>query len=331
MDRDESGSPVRVDAHGIMGDATHVSLDGRALGRLSGYLIDEYEFTLPSWEAPVYPSVESDSLETVVDFFIVANSLNYCFNDLDTGEKFAVSHLNSQWRGAYGMFAALDRALRNDIPILDATYLKDVTLSDVEEIFEPGNGVSLPMLESRVTQLNTVGALMEAFGGTFRELFSGDIMLYGEDGVVEWLANTAPFEDVSTYRYRAVRFDKRAQLAVSMLYGKLAGTEHAFDILDMEEFTVFADYGIPAGLASHGAIVYSDELRNQIEQGIEIDSGSEEEIEIRAATVVAGDVIQTVLEDQYDQEVAVPVLDYVLWQMRTDADTNQHLTETTAY
>jgi len=287
MSSDQKRNPVLADAYRVMDDAQHVSIDNEALGQLAEGLVGEYDFGLASWDAPVYPSLESHSIETVIDFIVVGNSLNYCFNDMETGEKFTVSYQGTEWSGAYGMWAGLHRALTNDVPILDDVYLKDVTETDIQNVFEPVNGASLPMIESRVEQLNSVGELMSACGGTFREKFSGESDIYGDDGVVEWLANTPAFEDTATYNGRSVRFDKRAQLTVSMLYGKLLGTDCAFDIRDMDAFTIFPDYGIPAGLASHGALVYTDELEQQIADQIPIVKGSAEEVEIRAATMTS--------------------------------------------
>jgi len=187
------------------------------------------------------------------------------------------------------------------------------------------------MPESRVEQLNAVGELMEECGGTFRDKFTGEINIYGDDGVVEWLANTDAYRDESKYNEIPIRFDKRAQLVVSMLYSKLQGTNHEFSIVDKEAFTVFADYGIPAGLVANDVLDYDNELAEKIANGEEIESGSKEEIEIRAATVYVGDQLIHVLNDVHGIDVGMPVLDYVLWQMRNDADTQAHLTETTAY
>jgi len=149
--------------------------------------------------------------------------------------------------------------------------------------------------------------------------------------VVEWLANTDAYRDESKYNEIPIRFDKRAQLVVSMLYSKLQGTNNEFSIVDKEAFTVFADYGIPAGLVANDVLDYDNELAEKIANGEEIESGSKEEIEIRAATIYVGDQLIHVLNDVHGIDVGMPVLDYVLWQMRNDADTQAHLTETTAY
>lgn len=331
LDPDGSANPVRQDAHRVMEDAEHVSVNDGAVETLAADLADEYDFSLASWDAPVYPSVEEHGAETVIDFIMVGNALNYCFNDPETGEKYTVNHQGTEWRGAFGMWAALHRAFEDNIPILDADYLAVIDREDVEEVFKPVGNVELPMMDSRVEQLNAIGEYMQFHGGTHANLFEEDVTLYGDGGLAEHLGTFPAYRDARSYDGETVRFDKRAQLTISMLYGKLRGTIAEFEITDIDEFTIFADYGIPAGLHATGVLEYSDNLATHIEEQKPIPENDPMEVELRAATVVAGDRLKAELESTHDQDVIVPVLDYVLWQMRNGAETNPHITLTTAY
>jgi len=76
---------------------------------------------------------------------------------------------------------------------------------------------------------------------------------------------------------------------------------------------------------------YSDSLQEQINNNKLIPENSNEEVEIRAATVISGELIQKQIKKQTGMKVGMVVLDYLLWQMRNDANTNAHITETTAY
>lgn len=325
-------NPVRQGSEMVMEGETYVQFRENKVPEFCQYIVDNYEFEMADWDAPVFPSVNDHSIEEVVDFFVVGNSVNYCFNNLETGEKFAHEFMGNNWDGAFGMWASLMGEFQTNNRLLDSEYLKVIDEEEVADIFEPCNGVEIPMLESRVESLQSVGELIEEVGGTFWNLFDDQtVNLYGDDGVVSTLAEADAYEDARLYGGDIVRFDKRAQLAVSMLYGKLHTTQYEFEIEDMKEFTVFADYGIPAGLASHGVIEYGDTLSQKIESQEVIPENSPEEVEIRSATVVAVDKISEYLDQNFDVPTKMPVLDYVLWCMRREADTNVHLTETTAY
>jgi hypothetical protein len=314
-----------------MGHSEHVDVNREAARRLAGELVEEYDFECASWDGPMYPSLDDTTIEDVVDFIMVGNSVNYCFNDLETGAKYKTEFLGTEWRGAVAMYAALKKAYDDNTPILDAEYLRTITRSEVERVFQPSTDVALPMIETRVKQLRRIGELMNEHDGSFATLFEDQVTLYGDDGVVESLASTDVFRDQRRYNGETVRFDKRPQLTVSMLYGKLLDTPHEFSITDMDAFTVFADYGIPAGLVTQGVLEYSERLTTTIANHDTIPENAPEEVEIRAGTVVAGDTIKRFIRDVHDCDVTVPALDFVLWQMRRDRDTNVHLTATTAY
>lgn len=332
MSQLESINPVRNNSRDVMERSEHVEVNEDLIPEFCDHITSKYEFETADWDAPVFPTVDEHGVEDVTDFLFVGNALNYCFNDMESGDKFTYEFIDTKWSGAFGMWAGLMDEYQDNPDLLNPQYLQSITTEEVERIFEASNNVPLPMPKSRAENLRSVGELMSDFGGSFWNAFSmGTVQLYGENGVVSNLAGSESYKDERTYDGEKVRFDKRAQLSVSMLYGKLLDTEHAFEISDMEEFTVFADYGIPAGLATHGVINYSDELTSRIQNCEIIEENSKEEIEIRSATVVAGELIQDHLEENYDVDATIPVLDYVLWRMRKDADTNVHLTKTTAY
>lgn len=330
MLKDEN--PVRRDAENVMSESGNVRINQDVIPEFCEFVVENYEFQTADWDAPVFPTVERHGIEDTVDFLLVGNALNYCFNNLETGEKFRYNFLDNTWPGAFGMWASLMDAYQENNEILDSSTLCNLTLEEVQDIFRSSEGTEIPMVESRLENLQSVGRLMGDVGGTFWNLFeSGEIQLYGMDGVVTKLSTSRAYQDIREYKSQKVRFDKRSQLAVSMLYGKLLETSYEFKISDMDEFTVFADYGIPAGLASHRVLQYSEELENRIEAREQIPEGSQEEVEIRSATVVAVEKIKAELERNYDVDTRIPVLDYVLWRMRTEAETNEHLTETTSY
>lgn len=325
-------NPVREDAQKVMSSATDVRINNSQIKEFCDYLVNNFEFETASWDAPVFPSLNESSVEDVFDYFLLGNAINYCFNDLDSGEKYSYEFLDTDWSGAFGMWAALMDEYQDNPDLLDSQYLMNMTRGDVDDIFNTPHSVNIPLLKERKESINNVGEIISDLNGSFWNLFqSSKIELYGKDGVVEILSDYSSYEDIRTYNGQEIRFDKRSQLVVSMLYGKTLGSKYAFKINDIEEFTVFADYGIPAGLASNDIIEYSDILQRIVDNQVRIDENSPREVEIRASTVVSGEKIRECLSEHYDVNADIPVLDYVLWSMRQEATVNEHLTETMAY
>jgi hypothetical protein len=105
-------------------------------------------------------------------------------------------------------------------------------------------------------------------------------------------------------------FSKRAQLFVGMVQGKFGCFKRG-----LEDLTVFADYRVPQTLHSMGIIRYSPELLRIISSNELIPSGSKPELEIRAATIVATDLLTFELNKYHDNSLNVLHVDYLLWSL----------------
>ncbi len=87
-----------------------------------------------------------------------------------------------------------------------------------------------------------------------------------------------------------------------------------FSFHDIRELTMFADYRVPQILRAMDILEYSSDLASKVDSLVEIPCGSEEEIEIRACTVIAVDVLQRKLSEK-GVSVLVIELDWLLWQI----------------
>lgn len=76
---------------------------------------------------------------------------------------------------------------------------------------------------------------------------------------------------------------------------------------------MFADYRVPQILRSMGILEYTLDLNTRIDNCVEIPFGSEEEIEIRACTVIAVELLQKSLFDLGVNLLIIEV-DWLLWQ-----------------
>ena len=125
--------------------------------------------------------------------------------------------------------------------------------------------------------------------------------------LVRLITATFPgFRDEAVYKGHHIRFYKRAQILVGDLwaaYGRLTCTsvdslstippeQQPFTFYDMDQLTCFADYRIPQLLRMEGVIEYSPKLANTIDTYQELLPSSEEEIEIRASTVIVVEKIR---------------------------------------
>jgi hypothetical protein len=97
--------------------------------------------------------------------------------------------------------------------------------------------------------------------------------------------------------------------------------------------TVYADYKLPQVLRKLGILVYDDALSARVDGQAPIPAGSRMEVEIRAATVWAGEQLRRALLSRAP-EITAAHIDFWLWetgQRRSPEDRPYHRTLTTAY
>lgn len=333
-----TANPVLPSLEHVVKDLRHLSIDTDRIREVAHELDDEQLGTRKDdwWQGPVF--LEEDS-ERTIQFFMVANTLNFKYWDSDDpGQKYETEYQGVTWSGAYGMFAALARALDEGRDILDAEYLAGLTDDEAEDIFR--GTIPMPMVKERAAILRETGqVLRDKYNGSFTNLIErSDHRAFDHgNGIVDRLARDFPsYSDTSPYMDREVVFHKRAQLAVGMLYNRLKGGD-LFEVEDVDELTVFADYQLPRALRSLGILKYSDELARKVDGRELIPRDSPEEVELRAATVYAADLllkeVNATRAEEGNEAVSVLNIDYCLWLAGRDAPEDQyhHLTETTAY
>lgn len=320
---------VRQDVKSIDNEEmTHVELNEGEIENVVSQILDNA--MIPEWDAPVFPEDENNFAELMV----VGNAINFAFNDPDTGEKYSTNYFDVEWDGSFGMWATLHRAMfQYKVPVNDPEWLMNVSVSEFEELTEPVE-VDMPYIEKRVDNLNSLGEyFVESRYNRIKSIFTEFNNLYGSDGLVEELAHTEAYKDVRDYKNNTVRFDKRLQLCMAMVYDRVYhhNSLEWGNFEDIDKMTIFADYGIPAYLASEDLIEYSPELQSKIDNNKKIPENSKEEVEIRLATVNMGERIQDYIYENKNIFISVPELDYALWSLRKEAETNEHLTPTDSY
>jgi hypothetical protein len=122
------------------------------------------------------------------------------------------------------------------------------------------------------------------------------------------------FHDVARYRGHEVRFLKRAQICVADLHGSFGGKDYG-SFTDLDQLTVFADYKVPQVLRHFGILEYHPSLATRIDKQDLIAPGSEEEIELRAATVWAGELLRRQMVYSAGNPISASEVDNRLWHI----------------
>jgi len=324
-------NPVISSMEPVIRNARFIKMDLAKIKEAAANLTTE-QLKPSDWKFPVY--IDEDSPKTI-DFFTLQNSINFMFFDPKTGAKFETEYGGTKWSGSTGMVASLKRATEEGIPILDADYLANVTPDQMRHIFR-GN-MEMPLLKERTEIFHEVGGVLnEKYGGSFANLAKAANYKAFDDGngIVERLTRDFPsFNDVSTHKEtgKELVFNKRAQLAVAMLYTRLQGTG-LFDIKDIDQLTVFADYQLPRGLRAMGILKYEKPLADKVDNKRKIPKDSLMEQELRAFTVVAAKLLEDEINKRGKVKTDARGIDYLLWSnARKDKDSNFHMTTTTAY
>jgi len=144
-----------------------------------------------------------------------------------------------------------------------------------------------------------IAELMSLFSRSLNDL--GEFLLKHFDGdptgpivaadrsaarLAEILIEMPLYRDVSRYAGFEVPFYKRAQLTSADLATVFEGESYGA-FADLDQLTIFADNLVPHVLRRERVLVYDPALLARIEVGELLESGSPEEVEIRAAAVHA--------------------------------------------
>ncbi|MDP2671694.1 MAG: queuosine salvage family protein [bacterium] len=261
--------------------------------------------------------------EKEIGFLIVLGNQAFCY--WGHPSKWTLEYKGQKLDGWWGNIAAFERALEEGNDISDGNFLADLSLEKTQEIYrgEP----ETPLLRQRYDLMKALGErLVEKYQGKFGNFFEE----HKKDALtlVAGLASELQgFDDVPTYKGKEVYFYKKTQVV-------LADLHHLVEpIVGIEEMHGFADYKVPAILRTLGLLKYRRDLAEKVDNRVELDQGSEEEIEIRASMLWACQLLAERLEKR---GIKLNQLDLqnVLWiasQDKTKLDKPYHLTQTIYY
>jgi hypothetical protein len=297
-------------AKNVAEKSRQIRIDTQAIVRFSRKLVEDHT-QVPPWS---YLYHFCDKSEDTVPYLLVLDSLNFCFWPASGRDTWKILYESNQISGYYALAASLKEAVESGTPITNAEYLATLSLDELKKILS-GRG-ELQLLEHRVKILNELGKLLIAeYGGQAHKLVESA----GNSAVnLVWLLveKLASFRDVAEYLGHKVFFYKRAQIFAADLYGTFAGKKWG-NFTDINKLTAFADYKLPQVLRHLGILGYSTSLDRKVNQKILLDPKSPEEVEIRANTIWAVELIRQELE-QMGKYLRAFEIDWILWNLGQD-------------
>lgn len=309
----------------VVAASKHVSVNEEALKTFAATVKPEELADVP----PFFEKDDTLSLEQSIAFGFVYNAVNFSY----WGDpKWTVTIEGKDYDGGIGMLRAIQRGIASGYHLLSAEYLRSIPEGDLRQILKAN--IEIPLFTERLALLRALGEqIATQSNGSFTAFV--DRSDWNAVMLVEHLADEMPevFNDEENYAGVAVKFYKRAQLIPSHLHDlKQLGISER-DVTDLDELTALADYKVPQLLRKCGVLQYTAELASKIDGLTEIPAGSEEEVEIRAMTVWAVELLARHLRRSGLPATAIQ-LDHVLWlrsQQKSPDDKPYHRTRTTAY
>jgi hypothetical protein len=271
-----------------------------------------------------------DGTGITAQWIFVLDILNHCFWPDEGCPRWEIEYGEETLSGYWALAESLRRAMEEGIPIHQAQTLANLDRAVLAHVLR-GRG-ELQLFEKRLENLQQAGqVLLDRFQGSFLHVLEEA----GGSGVqlVLLLAREfASFDDSTSYNGERVYFYKRGQLLAMDLWCTFAGKSWG-GFTDLDKLTAFADYKLPQVLRQMNILSYQSELANRVDRLVPLPAGSPEEVEIRAATIWAVEVLSQELARR-GQSVTAAQLDNWLWtlgQQDTFRSRPYHRTRTIFY
>lgn len=255
-----------------------------------------------------------DATATTAEWLFLLDTVNHCFWPDVGSPPWTVHYKDEALSGYWALAASLKRAMEEGFAIHRATTLADLDSETLAHIFR-GRG-NIPLFEERLKNLRQAGeVLLDRFQGSFIHVLeeAGASATELTDLVAKEFLS---FNDTATYGGNKVYFYKRAQLLVHDLHCSFSGQSWG-NFIDLEHLTAFADYKLPQVLRHLGILRYQPRLADRIQKLVHLPAGSPEEVEIRAATICAVELLRQELI-KAGVRVNTPQLDNWLWYLGQD-------------
>ena len=235
----------------------------------------------------------------VINFLLLYHTIgNFCF----WGDpKWEIDTDKGKLDGSYAIMYILLEKFKHDNNF-------NISFEQFSDLLK-GN-VEIPLLRERYDCLVKMNTYLDGIAKDFYD----EIKYYRDDiSLLNYILNNFDyFNDECTYRKERVYFYKRAQLLVSDILHIRSILENVN--VDYSNLRGCADYKIPQVMRCFGMIDFNEELSDIVDNFIELDYGSEMEVEIRANDLVVIDYIYKKLDGKVSR---MDINDYI-WLLGQD-------------
>lgn len=238
----------------------------------------------------------------------------------DDSEKWKVNGCT----GYYALCAAVNRALKEGLNIIDPNFYKNIDRKQLLHIFRADdNKTIIPLVDERIRCLHEVGTkLIEKYNGNFENCIKS---AHGSaQELLKLIVTDFPcYKDEANYKNKKVSLYKRAQILIGDIWACYRG-EGLGKFNDIETITMFADYRVPQVLIHFGTLEYSKELMNTLRQNKILKNGDNMEVEIRGASIYIVEELKKKVKNEIDKfhsdidstKVNSVLIDHFLWDYR---------------
>jgi len=261
------------------------------------------------------------SFERILDYLVVVDAINFCFWHPDPAKKWRFG----KWSGSVGLAYAFKKYFEEE----------KVSLADFQNFQEEkfleiiGREGELLMVKERIEVLRSVArGILIRFGSSFNLLKRA----YSIRELVMMIANVSPYF-YDYYPRWNVYFFKKAQLLARDIDYIINRFDYSRKLDGIEQLSALADYKLPQLLSKLGILVYPPDLAKKNFNRAVIEYGSKEEASIRAAAVLAVEMIKEMMNTVLKYNVSSVEIDRMLWwkSKNIGPDWPHHLTYTYYY
>lgn len=285
-------------------------------------LMKTQSYSTKTWNEPELTPKTKD--QATVDWIFLVDLLNFSFwsdtdkqdSGLASSQRFTVTYNGKEYTGYWSLCAAINRALDEGIPVTSPEFWSrdEFTLEKLSHIFCSSTTEQVPLLQLRYDIMRQAGEVFKS-----RKLHSfAQIIESNPDKSAMTLVNTVAslfpsFKDEAEYKGKNIHIYKRAQILIADIWACFDGESYG-EFKDIDHVTMFADYRVPQILHDLGCLKYSEGLYKHIAALEPLESGDPREIELRACSIWAVELIRReMVKIDPDTKVNAILIDFFLW------------------
>ena len=316
-------NPVLLTTAEVIKNAQEVKIVKKRLQELAQKEF-HHDLKVPSWHTKYH--FHSKDKERMLLYLFLLDSLNFCF--WSQKKKWYIREGGKVYSGYFALSLALKRFFENYPEKASLKYFSRMPLGDFSDIFRGGGELLLFRERYRILQ-QVSRFLLEKYNGNLQGFVLSAKHRFSN--LVPQIAQIPSFGDIVFYHGKKVYFWKRAQILAADILGAFDNKGIGY-FKDLGYLTCFPDYKLPQILLSLGILSYSSSLKKKIQKRVLIPAGSQEEIEIRSATVWAVEYLRRYLRRE-GRKIFSFQLDWILWNraQKTKMVLPHHLTKTIFY